>query len=179
MIGVGIGLTYASLVEAPHLVITEFGYPSKMFTVVAFCIVAAFIVGATLCSLLSRRIADPALILTGLMVMLAGSLTLGLFDRLGLVSLTTMLGSISLIYVGIAFVVPVATARAVAPFETIVGSASALLGSLSMGLASASTLFVALLPGNSAEVMFIAFTAISGLGVLVTQLAFLFWRKAF
>jgi multidrug resistance protein len=68
------------------------------------------------------------------------------------------------------------TSRAIAPFENIVGSASALLGSLSMGLASASTLFVAILPGNSAEVMSIAFTGISGLGVVLTVIAFVFWR---
>jgi hypothetical protein len=66
----------------------------------------------------------------------------------------------------------------VAPFETIVGSASSLMGGLSMGLASLATLFVAALPGRSAEVMFIAFSSISALGVLVTLVVFIFWRKA-
>jgi DHA1 family bicyclomycin/chloramphenicol resistance-like MFS transporter len=177
MVGLAFGLTYASLVEAPHLVMTEFGYPSKMFVVVAFCIVASFIIGASLCTALNRYISDPTLILLGLLIMLAGSIAVGAFDHLHFVNLTTMLGSISLIYVGIAFVVPVATSRAVEPFETIAGSASALLGSLSMGLASAATLFVSLLPGNSAEVMFIAFSSISGFGVLTTLIAFTFWRQ--
>lgn len=72
--------------------------------------------------------------------------------------------------------VPVATSRAIAPFESIVGSASALLGSLSMGFASASTLLVAILPGDSTQVMFIAFTGISGFGVILTVIAFIFWR---
>jgi DHA1 family bicyclomycin/chloramphenicol resistance-like MFS transporter len=178
VLGLGFGLTYASLVEAPHLVITELGYPSKMFAVVAFCIVAAFIIGASLATVLSRSLSDPSLILAGLAIMLTGSLAIGVFDEFDLVNLTTMLGSISVIYVGIAFVVPVATARAVAPFETIVGSASSLMGGLSMGLASLATLFVAALPGRSAEVMFIAFSSISALGVLVTLVVFIFWRKA-
>jgi len=178
VLGLGFGLTYASLVEAPHLIITELGYPSKMFVVVAFCIVAAFIIGASLATALSNRISDPSLILIGLWIMLLGSLAVGVFDEFDLVNLTTMLGSISVIYIGIAFVVPVATARAVAPFEEIVGSASSLMGGLSMGLASLATLFVAALPGRSAEVMFIAFSSISALGVLVTLVVFIFWRKA-
>jgi Bcr/CflA subfamily drug resistance transporter len=178
MIGLGLGLTYASLVEAPNLVMTELGYPSKMFMVVAFYIVAAFIVGATLCSLLSRRISDPTLVLIGLSIMLTGSIGVGVFDEFEMVNLTTMLGSISVIYVGIAFVVPVATSRAVAPFERIAGSASALMGSLSMGLASLATLYVAMLPGDSAEVMFLAFGSISLFGVLTTLIVFIFWRDA-
>lgn len=177
MIGLGLGLTYASLVEAPHLVITELGYPSKMFVVVAFCIVSAFILGASLCTALSRFIADPTLVLIGLLIMLVGSIAVGVFDYFHFVNLTSMLGSISFIYVGIAFVVPVATSRAVAPFEKIAGSASALMGSLSMGLASAATLLVAMLPGKSAEVMFIAFGSISAFGVVTTLIAFTFWRK--
>jgi DHA1 family bicyclomycin/chloramphenicol resistance-like MFS transporter len=177
MIGLAFGLTYASLVEAPHLVMTELGYPSKMFVVVAFCIVASFIIGASLCTALNRYISDPSLVLIGLLIMLAGSIAVGVFDHFRFVNLTTMLGSISVIYVGIAFVVPVATSRAVEPFETIAGSASALMGSLSMGLASAATLFVSLLPGSSAEVMFIAFSSISAFGALTTLIAFTFWRK--
>jgi DHA1 family bicyclomycin/chloramphenicol resistance-like MFS transporter len=176
MVGVSIGVTYSSLVEAPHLVVTELGYPSKMFVTVALCIVAAFIVGATLCSWLSRLFSDPVLVLLGLGIMLAGSLAVGLLDDLQRVTLVNMLAAISVIYIGIAFVVPVATSRAIAPFENIVGSASAMLGSLSMGFASASTLFVAILPGNSAAVMFIAFTGISGFGVVLTVIAFVFWR---
>ncbi len=147
-----------------------------MFVTVAVCIVAAFILGAILCSWLSRVFSDPALVLLGLGIMLTGSLAVGLLDDLQRVTLVNMLAAISVIYVGIAFVVPVATSRAIAPFEKIVGSASALLGSLSMGFASASTLFVAILPGNSAQVMFIAFTGISGLGVVLTVIAFVFWR---
>ena len=178
VIGLGFGLTYASLVEAPHLVITELGYPSKMFVVVAFCIVAAFIIGASLATVLSRYLSDPSLILSGLAIMLLGSLAIGVFDEFHFVNLTSMLGSISVIYIGIAFVVPVATARAIAPFEAIVGSASSLMGGLSMGLASLATLYVAMLPGRSVEVMFIAFSSISALGVLVTLIVFIFWRKA-
>jgi DHA1 family bicyclomycin/chloramphenicol resistance-like MFS transporter len=176
MVGVGIGVTYGSLVEAPHLVVTELGYSSKMFVTVALCIVAAYIVGATLCSWLSRIFSDPVLVLLGLGIMLTGSLAIGLLDGLQRVTLASVLTAISVIFVGIAFVVPVATSRAIAPFESTVGSASALLGSLSMGLASATTLLVAVLPGDSAEVMFIAFTGISGFGVILTIIAFILRR---
>ena len=87
MIGVGIGVTYSSLLEAPHLVVTELGYSSKMFVSVALYIVAAFIVGATLCSWLSRVLSDPVLVLLGLGIMLTGSLAVGLVYDLQRVTL--------------------------------------------------------------------------------------------
>lgn len=37
---------------------------------------------------------------------------------------------------------------------------------------------VAMLPGRSVELMIIAFSSISALGVLVTLVVFIFWRKA-
>lgn len=175
IIGLGIGVIYSSLIEAPRLVIVELGYPSKTFTVVALCIVSGFIVGAGICGWLSRYLADSKLVGIGLCIMLAGSLAVGGFDRIGWITLPTMLASIATIYVGLAFVVPVATSRAVAPFEHIAGSASALLGSVSMGLASASTLLISALPHDSATAMFITFTLLSALGLLLTLLAHVLW----
>jgi len=103
MVGVGIGVTYSSLVEAPHLIVTDLGYSSKMFVTVAFCIVVAYIVGATLCSWLSRIFSDPMLVLLGLGIMLTGSMVIGLLNDLQRVTLVSSLASISLIFVGIAF----------------------------------------------------------------------------
>jgi MFS transporter, DHA1 family, multidrug resistance protein len=171
VIGLGIGVIYSSLIEAPRLIMVELGYPSKTFTLVAVCIVAGFMLGAAICGWLSRHYSDFNLIAIGLVIMLVGSLSLGWLDYRGLVTLATALAAIAAIYVGLAFVVPVATARAVAPFETIAGSASALLGSLSMALASASTLLISLLPHHAALAMSITFTLLTVLALFLALLA--------
>jgi len=175
IVGLAMGVVYGSLIEAPRLVMIELGYPSKMFAVVAACIVGGFVAGSIICGWLERHIADAKLLGVGLVIVLAGSLALGWLEYAGLVTLATTLGAISTIYVGLAFVIPVGTSLAVEPFERIAGSASALLGCISMALASGGTLFVGLLPHNAVQAMFIAFTVLSVLGLLLTAIVNLAW----
>ena len=175
--GLAMGVVYGSLIEAPRLIMVELGYPSRMFVVVAICIVAGFLAGSVICGLLQRYMADSKLIALGLVIMLGGSLALGWLDYAGQVSLVTSLAAISTIYVGLAFVIPVATSLAVAPFDRIAGSASALLGSVSMALASASTLLIGQLPHDAAKSMFVAFTVLSIAGLLLTIVAMLAWGR--
>jgi len=179
IVGLAMAVVYGSLIEAPHLVMIELGYPSRMFAVVAACIVAGFVAGSVLCGWLERHVADVKLIGIGLMIMLAGSLALGWLEYADRVTLATALAAISTIYVGLAFVIPVGTSLAVAPFERIAGSASALLGSISMGLASAGTLFVGQLPHESVQAMFVAFTVLSVFGLLLTAIVNLAWGSRF
>ena len=79
VLGLGIGVVYCSLVEAPHLVMVELGYPSKAFVVVSLSIVLGFMLGAGACAVLQKSLADTQLILIGLLIMLAGSLATGYF----------------------------------------------------------------------------------------------------
>jgi DHA1 family bicyclomycin/chloramphenicol resistance-like MFS transporter len=95
------------------------------------------------------------------------------------VTLATVLAAISVIYVGLAFVIPVGTSLAVAPFERIAGSASALLGSISMALASAGTLFIGQLPQESVQAMFVAFTVLTVFGLLLTAIVNIAWGSRF
>jgi DHA1 family bicyclomycin/chloramphenicol resistance-like MFS transporter len=168
VLGLGIGIVYCSLVEAPHLVMVELGYPSKTFVVVSLSIVLGFMLGAGACAMLQKSIADTQLILVGLLIMLAGSLATGIFALLHWITLVTMLGSITLVYIGLAFVIPVCTARALAPFKQTAGAASAMTGCISMALASASTWFISVLPGKSPQVVFITFTLLTGTALALT-----------
>jgi DHA1 family bicyclomycin/chloramphenicol resistance-like MFS transporter len=177
IVGLAMGVVYGSLIEAPQLVMVELGYPSKMFAVVAACIVGGFVTGSLICGWLERYIADAKLIAIGLAIMLAGSLALGWIDYTNRVTLASALAAISTIYVGLAFVIPVGTSLAVAPFERIAGSASALLGSISMALASAGTLLIGQLPQDSVEAMFIAFTVLSVFGLLLAAIVNLAWGR--
>jgi len=168
LIGLSIGIIYSSLVEAPHLVMVELGYPSKTFVIVAICIVSGFMLGAGGCAWLGRYLHDPQLIVTGLTIMLSGSLAMGYCAYVDWITLPTMLAAIATVYIGLAFVVPVATAGALEPFEQNAGSAAAMLGCVSMGLASASTYFISILPKNSPEALFITFTLLTGISLALT-----------
>lgn len=178
VVGLGEGVVYCSLVEAPALVMIEIGLPSKTFIVVTTCVSGAFLVGAATCGLLSKFLCDRKLILIGWLIMLTGSLAIGYFNHEQRVTLGTMLGPISFIFSGVAFVIPVGTSVALAPFEKIAGSASALLGSLSMGIASASTYLISTLTGSPSFAVFFAFTSLSGAGLALAALGHVFSDKS-
>lgn len=175
LVGLSIGLIYCSLVEAPHLVMVELGFPAKTFALVAVCIVSGFMLGTGSCVLLQRYLHDPQLIVVGLVIMLAGSMAIGYFASERWITLPNMLASIAVIYIGLAFVVPVATARALEPFTENAGAASSMLGCISMGLASASTLFISLLPKTPPQAapdnMFVTFSLLIGLSLIATLVA--------
>lgn len=170
VVGLGEGVVYCSLVEAPALVMIQIGLPSKTFIIVTTCVSGAFLLGAAACGLSSKFVSDRTLIMIGWLIMLAGSLAIGYFDHEHRVTLLTMLGPISLIFIGIAFVVPVGTAVALAPFEKIAGSASSMLGALSMGIASASTYFISTLSGSPSFAVFFTFTLLTGIGLSLAVL---------
>ncbi|MGX2040028.1 multidrug effflux MFS transporter [Methylocaldum sp. MU1018] len=178
VVGLGEGVVYCSLVEAPALVMIEIGLPSKTFIIVTTCVSGAFLLGAAACGLSSRFASDRTLITAGWLIMLTGALAIGYFDHEHRITLFTLLGPISVIFGGIAFVIPVATAVALAPFEKIAGSASSMLGSLSMGIASASTYFISTLSGSPSFAVFFTFTLLIGLGLSLAILGRAFSDKA-
>lgn len=173
--GLSFGAIYCSLVEAPHLVMVELGYPSSTFVIVAVCIVSGFVLGAGSCAYLGKFLHDPQLIVIGLLIMLFASLTIGYFSYQQWITLTNMLAAIATLYIGLAFVIPVATSRALAPFGRNAGTASSMFGCVSMGLASLSTYFISVLPNNSPDALFITFTLLAGLSLILTVLANIFW----
>ena len=116
----------------------------------------------------------PGLFEKLLLVMLTGSLALGYFDYKDWVTLPTMLGAISFIFSGIAFVVPVGTSLALSPFQKVAGSASSMVGGISMGMAAASTWLISVLPNRPSFDLFITFSVLSSLGSVLALLALLF-----
>ncbi len=174
VVGLGTGVVYCALVEAPALVVNQIGLPSKTFVVVTLCVTGAFMLGAGICGLLSKFYSDAYLVIIGLLIMLTGSLALGYFDYKDWVTLPTMLGAISFIFSGIAFVVPVGTSLALSPFQKVAGSASSMAGCISMSMASASTWLISILPNRPSFDLFITFSVLSSLGLVLALLAPLF-----
>jgi MFS transporter, DHA1 family, multidrug resistance protein len=176
--GFAIGIVYSALIGAPDLVINILHQPSYVVVVIALGVLIGFVAGSLICNFLAGRYQNNTLIVTGLLIMLAGSLLLSLSSYVGLMTthLSASIIPIMVIFSGIAFVIPVATAEALAPFEHVAGSASAMLGFFEMGLASASTGVMSSIPLDSAYSMPIVFTGLSVLGLLVF-VPFIMMRK--
>lgn len=140
--GLCVGLVYTALIGAPDLVINVLGLGTTGIVIVAFAILAAFVAGAGSCAWLTRRMAPLAIIAIGLAFVLGGSIALLAValavDRFG--TLATYLVPIAIAFVGVGLVVPVTTARAMAPFRDNAGAASSLLEALRMGVAAVATI---------------------------------------
>jgi MFS transporter, DHA1 family, multidrug resistance protein len=167
--GFSIGIVYSALVGAPDLVINILHQPSYVVVVIALGVLIGFVAGSLTCNFLAGHYENNTLIFIGMCTMLLGSLLLALMSYVGWMSeyLTASIIPIMIIFAGIAFVIPLATAEALEPFEHVAGSASAMLGFFQMGLASISTGVMSSIPYDSAYSMPIIFTALSFFALLI------------
>lgn len=167
--GCAVGVVYAALIGAPDLVINLLGEGSGAIVVVAVSILVAFIAGAGLCVWLTPRVAHRMIVSAGLGILLAGSLGLLVVAlRLGTGgSLAAFLIPISVCFCGVGLVVPVATAKAMAPFRRTAGNAASLLGFIRMAVAALGTVAMSVLHEGTVLDIPIVFLALTGLAVLV------------
>ena len=162
--GCAVGVVYTALIGAPDLVINMLGQGGGAIAIVAVSILAAFVAGAGLCVLLTPRMAPGLIIAGGLGFLLAGSLTL-LAVALWLAargSLAAFLLPIGACFCGVGLIVPVTTARAMAPFRRTAGNAASLLGFVRMGVAALGTVAMSVLHRGSVLDMPIVFLALTG-----------------
>ncbi|MGH8213584.1 MAG: multidrug effflux MFS transporter, partial [Rhodanobacteraceae bacterium] len=162
--GLCVGVVYTALIGAPDLVINVLGMGSGAIVIVAIAILVAFVIGAGTCAWLSRRRVPHLLIIAaGLAVVLAGSIALLLTALLihGHGGLAIYLSPIAFCFVGVGLVVPVSTAKAMAPFRDNAGAASSLLGFLRMGVAALGTIAMSALHKGSVLDIPIVFLALS------------------
>ncbi len=167
VVGLCIGVVYSALIEAPALIINMLKLTSNWFAVVAAGVVVSFIIGSIVFTILSNRVSDNIIIVSGLCVMLIGSLLLALFVKLGEITFMSMVGPIMIIIGGVALVVPPAMANALEPFKNVTGSASAMMGFIQFFIAGLSTLGVSALHQGGSVAVPLFFSALSLLGILV------------
>jgi DHA1 family bicyclomycin/chloramphenicol resistance-like MFS transporter len=167
VIGLCIGIVYSSLIEAPALIINMLKLTSNWFAVVAAAVVFAFIFGSIVFTQLHNRISDNQIIISGLIVMLIGSLLLTLFMKIGPIKFMSMIVPIMVIFVGVALVVPPAMSNALSPFKSVTGSASAMMGLIQFFIAGLSTLGVSALHQRGSIAVPLFFSALSLLAILV------------
>ena len=178
ILGINVGMVYSCLVEAPVIVIDILHLSKPWFIVVAVGIVIAFMLGSIICTLLCHKIAQEWILMIGMLTSLLGATVLLGLMLLNIVSLLSLLMPVIIIFTGIAFVIPVATAKALAPFTLTVGSASAMMGSFQMGTASAITAGTTFLPFSDLLTMPISFISLATFGIVILSI-YMFWPRKF
>lgn len=151
VMGCCIGIVYCSLIGSPALVINVLHLSQIWILWIAMSVLAGFVIGSLACNFLTLFFNDRWVIFWGLSIILVSAIAYEIFAYSGLVGKTILvtLGPVSVMFAGIAFVIPVATAGALEPFEHIAGSASAMIGFFQMGVASIATGCLGLFPHAS------------------------------
>ena len=167
--GLCVGVVYTALIGAPDLVINVLGLGSSAIAIVAGAILLAFVIGAGSCAWLTHRVPNLWIIAAGLGVVLVGaSALLGmaiLADGKG--SLGDYLVPIAVCFIGVGLVVPVSTAKAMAPFGDNAGAASSLMGFIRMGVAALGTIAMSALHKGSVYDIPIVFLALACAAVVL------------
>lgn len=176
IIGLCIGIVYNCLTEAPSLLIIIMHLSTKIFIVVALGVMLGFICGSLTSAYLSKRLAPTKIILIGILVILSSAAALATVVYLQKMTALSVLIPIDCLFVGIAMVLPISTASALAPFGHIAGSASAMLGFFQMSFASLSTGALSVFHTTSAYTLALS-AAILGSAALLVLLTTIMWRK--
>ena len=167
ILGLNIGMVYSCLVEAPAIVITTLKLDQTWFIVIAIGIVMAFMIGSIICTKLCRKIKADHILFIGMLISLVGSIMFIAFVIFNIINLISFLIPIIIIFTGISFVIPIATAQSLAPFNITAGSASAMMGFFQMGMASLITIIVTSSPLTGLMTLPVSFITLSILAILV------------
>lgn len=178
LLGLNIGMVYSCLVEAPSIVINTFHLQKIWFIVIAGGIVIAFMIGSVLCTYLVHKISQNGILLIGMIISFIGSFMLLAFMLLNIVHLYSLLTPVIILFTGISFVIPIATAKAMAPFTLTAGSASAMMGFFQMGVASLITAIVTILPLSDILSLPVTFMFLSSLSFIILLIYMLWLRKS-
>jgi MFS transporter, DHA1 family, multidrug resistance protein len=177
ILGINIGMVYSCLVEAPVIVIDILELSKPWFIVVAVGIVIAFMLGSIICNFLCHKLPQEWILMIGMLTSLIGAAVLFGLMLLDIVSLLSLLIPVIVIFTGIAFVIPIAIAKALSPFTLTVGSASAMMGFFQMGAASAITAGTTFLPFGDLLTLPISFIILATLGILIFSI-YMCWPRS-
>jgi len=148
VLGLNISIIYGSLIEIPDIFINMLNISKSIFLVFLASLIISVIFGSVVCSHLAKKVSFRHLINFGLtLTTISGVLLFVCFKYCSHETIIIILPIImSLTFVGISFVVPTITPIALENFSKTVGSASAIMGFMQMGIASLFTAFASRLP---------------------------------
>ena len=177
ILGISVGIVYGCLVEAPVILIDIMKLDQKWFLVIAIGIVFAFMIGSALCSFLCAKLNEDWILVLGLLFILVGSLLLWGFIIIGVVNIWTLLLPMVVVFIGVSFEIPIATARALSPFSERAGSAAAMMGFFQMGSASLITAGITFIDLPRLYKMPVTFSFLAILGLVLLFSYILYRRK--
>jgi DHA1 family bicyclomycin/chloramphenicol resistance-like MFS transporter len=176
LLGISVGMVYGSLVEAPGLLINVMKLDEKWFLVIAVGIVFAFMLGSWLCTMLCSIANENWILVFGMLITLTGSMLLWILMALDYVNIWGLLIPMIIIFIGIAFEIPIATAKALSSFDKNAGSAAAMMGFFQMGMAALITAIVTFIELGRVFTMPVCFTVLSVIGLTVI-LGYIFYLR--
>lgn len=143
--------TYATGV--PFVLIELLGMKPDVFGTVFIFTVIGSVTGSVIASRAATRVAGDTMTIIGAMTaLLGGALMLG-FTLAGLVTPVTIVGSMMIFMLGFGIAAPNAMAGALAPFPTMAGAASAMIGFGQMAMAALGSVGIALFYDGTATSM--------------------------
>jgi len=145
-----IGGFYASQTLTPFVLMGRLGLSSPVFGLVTASLMASYLVGSLATNRLLRYCAMSRLVTVGALMVLLAALALSLGLRLVGLGVAEIIAPMCLWMLGFAFIMPGVTTTALALFPRNAGSASALMGSLQMGMGFVGAALCALF-GDAAE----------------------------
>jgi MFS transporter, DHA1 family, multidrug resistance protein len=129
-----VGGFYASQTLAPFVLMGKIGLPSPIFGVVTASLMVSYLLGSLATNRLLRIATMARLVLAGALMVLVAAIALALSLRFLGLGVAQIIVPMCLWMVGFAFIMPGVTTAALTLFPRNAGSASALMGSLQMGM---------------------------------------------
>ncbi|MFG1373116.1 multidrug effflux MFS transporter [Xanthobacter oligotrophicus] len=151
--GLSLGGIYTLSALLPFILIERVGLSPTGFGLAMLFQTGAFMSGTLIARPLLKRHSAHALILPGLLLVLAGAVGLGLGPFLLPLTTATVMLPISLWACGIALLLPGCTTAGLAGFAPIAGAASALMGFLQIGSGFLGTSLAVLFPSPLAAMV--------------------------
>ncbi len=127
---------FSFLSGSPFIIINFLGYPEEQFGLFFAVIVAGFMIGSFYGGGRVRRLGINRLIGIGAVVAAVGGVLMALLALFQVHHIAAIILPHMIYMAGVGIVLPQAIAGALAPFPTMAGTASALLGFVQMGLAA-------------------------------------------
>jgi DHA1 family bicyclomycin/chloramphenicol resistance-like MFS transporter len=129
-----VGGFYASQTLAPFVLMGKLGLSSPMFGLVTASLMASYLVGSLATNRLLHFFTTARLVLAGALTVLLAAVALAVAIRLLGLGVVQIIAPMCVWMLGFAFIMPGVTTAALAMFPRNAGSASALMGSLQMGM---------------------------------------------
>jgi DHA1 family bicyclomycin/chloramphenicol resistance-like MFS transporter len=143
--------TYATAV--PFVLIEQLDMSPDLFGTVFIFTVTGSVTGSTIASRTALSVRGDVMTAIGAMTSLTGGALMLGFILAGLVSPATIVGSMMIFMAGFGMAAPNALAGAMAPFPTMAGAASAMIGFAQMGLAALGSMAIAIFYDGTAVPM--------------------------